>query len=78
MQNGDLYKKARKAQFASQLRFFRQLCTAAKVPDDASARTCRLHLRVVLQVSFAIENISPITRIAEEPCIDERLSLAYS
>lgn len=32
MQGGADYKKLRRQQFASQLRFFRQLCTAAKVP----------------------------------------------
>jgi hypothetical protein len=31
VQGGADYKKSRRQQFASQLRFFRQLCTAAKV-----------------------------------------------
>jgi hypothetical protein len=46
VQGGANYKKLRRQQFASQLRFFRQLCTAAKVPLHfvvhlVAAKPCR-------------------------------------
>ena len=41
VQGGANYKGLRRQQFASQLRFFRQLCTAAKVPLRFCA--CAIH-----------------------------------
>ncbi len=61
MQLGVEYMNARKAQFGAQLRFFRQLVTAAKVPHVAElarkylARTDKEHCVVIgLQSTGAV------------------------